>query len=305
MNQILSTQKVDNKKKKNSTPASISSVIRIFSIALIFFAIFLISTGSYAIYKNQSDLNKAIKKPTITLENETENTILLKVISENNIDTVKYYWNGQEETIINGEGKKYIEQRIDIKTGSNVLSVVATDINGGETSYSNQYTLNSNINIEALDNGKIKITSESDKLISYMTYRWDEEQETTIDINNTVVEQEIDVRPGIHTLTVILVDEENNTETKVQEINGVSTPQIDISFNEDYTKYVIKLTDEIGLQEVVITLNEDENQRFGQKLSGTEFEFEIPLYEGSDNKMQVTVTNSSNIEAERRVQYPK
>ncbi len=305
MNQILSTQKVDNKKKKNSTPASISSVIRIFSIALIFFAIFLISTGSYAIYKNQSDLNKAIKKPTITLENETENTILLKVISENNIDTVKYYWNGQEETIINGEGKKYIEQRIDIKTGSNVLTVVATDINGGETSYSNQYTLNSNINIEALDNGKIKITSESDKLISYMTYRWDEEQETTIDINNTVVEQEIDVRPGIHTLTVILVDEENNTETKVQEINGVSTPQIDISFNEDYTKYVIKLTDEIGLQEVVITLNEDENQRFGQKLSGTEFEFEIPLYEGSDNKMQVTVTNSSNIEAERRVQYPK
>ena len=305
MNQILPTQKVDNKKKKNSTPASISSVIRIFSIALIFFAIFLISTGSYAIYKNQSDLNKAIKKPTITLENETENTILLKVISENNIDTVKYYWNGQEETIINGEGKKYIEQRIDIKTGSNVLTVVATDINGGETSYSNQYTLNSNINIEALDNGKIKITSESDKLISYMTYRWDEEQETTIDINNTVVEQEIDVRPGIHTLTVILVDEENNTETKVQEINGVSTPQIDISFNEDYTKYVIKLTDEIGLQEVVITLNEDENQRFGQKLSGTEFEFEIPLYEGSDNKMQVTVTNSSNIEAERRVQYPK
>ena len=305
MNQILSTQKVDNKKKKNSTPASISSVIRIFSIALIFFAIFLISTGSYAIYKNQSDLNKAIKKPTITLENETENTILLKVISENNIDTVKYYWNGQEETIINGEGKKYIEQRIDIKTGSNVLSVVATDINGGETSYSNQYTLNSNINIEALENGKIKITSESDKLISYMTYRWDEEQETTIDINNTVVEQEIDVRPGLHTLTVILVDEENNTETKVQEINGVSTPKIDISFNEDNTKYVIKLTDEIGLQEVVITLNEDENQRFGQKLTGTEFEFEIPLYEGSDNKMQVTVTNSSNIEAERRVQYPK
>ena len=305
MNQILSTQKVDNKKKKNSTPASISSVIRIFSIALIFFAIFLISTGSYAIYKNQSDLNKAIKKPTITLENETENTILLKVISENNIDTVKYYWNGQEETIINGEGKKYIEQRIDIKTGSNVLTVVATDINGGETSYSNQYTLNSNINIEALDNGKIKITSESDKLISYMTYRWDEEQETTIDINNTAVEQEIDVRPGMHTLTVILVDEENNTETKVQEINGVSTPKIDISFNEDYTKYVIKLTDEIGLQEVIITLNEDENQRFGQKLSGTEFEFEIPLYEGSDNKMQVTVTNSSNIEAERRVQYPK
>lgn len=305
MNQILSTQKPQNKKQKHNAPAKISSVIRVFAVVLIFFAIFLIGSGTYAIYKNQNEIDKAVIKPTITLENETESTILLKVISENNIDTVTYYWNGSEEKVINGDGKKYIEQRIDIKTGSNILTVVARDVNGGETSYSNQYTLNSNINIESLDNGKIKITYEGDKLISYMTYRWDEEAETTVDINNTIVDEEIDVRAGIHTLTVILVDEENNTETKVQEINGVSTPIIDISFNEDYTKYVIKLTDQIGLQEVVITLNEDENQRFGQKLSGTEFEFEIPLYEGSDNKMQVTVTNSSNIEAERRVQYPK
>ncbi len=305
MNQILSTQKPQNKKQKHNAPANISSVIRVFAVVLIFFAIFLIGSGTYAIYKNQNEIDKAVIKPTITLENETESTILLKVISENNIDTVTYYWNGSEEKVINGDGKKYIEQRIDIKTGSNILTVVARDVNGGETSYSNQYTLNSNINIESLDNGKIKITYEGDKLISYMTYRWDEEAETTVDVNNTIVDEEIDVRAGIHTLTVILVDEENNTETKVQEINGVSTPIIDISFNEDYTKYVIKLTDQIGLQEVVITLNEDENQRFGQKLSGTEFEFEIPLYEGSDNKMQVTVTNSSNIEAERRVQYPK
>ena len=305
MNQILATQKPQSKKKRNNAQANINSITKVFATALIFFAIFLIGSGTYAIYKNQSNANKAIIKPTITLENESESTILLKVISENNLDTVTYYWNGSEETVINGEGKKYLEHQIDIKTGSNVLTVVAKDVNGGETSYSNQYTLNSNILIDSLDNGKISITYEGDKIITYMTYRWDEETETTVDINNTQVNEEIDARAGIHTLTVTLVDEENNTETKVQEINGVSTPTIEINFNEDYTKYVITLKDPIGLQEVIVTLNEDENQRFGQTLSGTEFQFEIPLYEGSDNKMQVNVTNTGNIEAERKVQFPK
>ena len=37
---------------------------------------------------------------------------------------------------------------------------------------------------------KIKITCEGDKTISYMTYRWDEDDENTIQINDTTIDEE-------------------------------------------------------------------------------------------------------------------
>ncbi len=49
---------------------------------------------------------------------------------------------------------------------------------------------------------------------------------------------------GKHTLTVVVVDVNNRTETKVQETNGVSIPTIDIKFNDDKTAYVINLKDD-------------------------------------------------------------
>ncbi len=63
-----------------------------------------------------------------------------------------------------------------------------------------------------------------------------------------------------HTLTVVVVDVNNRTETKVQKTNGVSIPTIDIKFNDDKTAYVINLKDDVELQEVVITLDEDDSK---------------------------------------------
>ena len=60
-----------------------------------------------------------------------------------------------------------------------------------------------------------------------MTYRWNEEEETRIDINGTTIEQEIEAIKGMNSLTVEVVDEDNNIDTKVQKINGVSKPKLD------------------------------------------------------------------------------
>ena len=49
MNQILSTTNASNG-KKNRGPAEISTVVKFFVISLIIFGIFMIGTGSYAIY---------------------------------------------------------------------------------------------------------------------------------------------------------------------------------------------------------------------------------------------------------------
>ena len=59
-----------------------------------------------------------------------------------------------------------------------------------------------------------------------MTYRWDDDDETTIQINDTKIEQEIDAKKGTHTLKVVVVDIDNKTDTKEQTIKGVSKPKV-------------------------------------------------------------------------------
>ena len=316
MNQILSTvpqPKKGGKMKKNKASIKVSSdskkVTRVFAIILLLFGIFIIGSGSYALYKGESTKNEQIatlNKPVISVESvdETGSTILLKVTSEIGIDKVIYQWNDANTTTLSANGSKYFEQKIQVPNGTNNLNINVTDIQGQEGTYSKKYEVNSNIMLEATDEGKIRITYEGTEEISYLTYRWDDQEEQRIDINDTTIDTQIDTLSGKHTLTVIVVDVNNNTETKVQQINGVSIPVIDISFNSDYTSYVIKLTDEIELKEVIVTLDEDENQKYGQKLSGKEFQFEIPLKEG-DNKMKVEVYNSDDQKAQRMVKFTK
>ena len=311
MNQILSTGMPNSKNKgKNKTKnyqgtSDIRSVTKFFVIVLLFFGIFMIGTSSYGLYRNMNQDASSQSIPTITVEKSDDTTLLLKVIGENNIDTITYYWNNGEQNTINGNDRKYIEQEINIPSGSNILNVEVTDVMGGQNTFSEQYEIDSNIQVEDLGNGNISITYEGDTQISYMTYRWDEEDETTVEINNTSFSQEIPARRGLHTLTVIVVDVDNKTETKIQEIQGIVEPSIEITTNEDFTKYLVTVSDEIGLSEVTIVMNNDENQKVTQQLSGTEFNFSIDIVENSDNVMNVTVTNSSGIQVNRTVKCTK
>lgn len=312
MNQILSTG--ENKKTKQTNykrgqKSEISSVIRVFTIILIIFGIVIIGNSVYGLYQNGENKKNVIQeqvKPTISVERaeESQNTITLKVTSAVGIDKVIYKWNDGKEVTLNGEKGKYIEQKIQIPKGTNNLNISATDIQGNENTYTKQYKLDSKINLEATKEGKIKITYSGDVEVSYMTYRWDDQEETKIDINDTKIDYEIETLSGRHKLTVAVVDINNETETKVQETNGVSVPKIDISLNDEETAYVIKVTDETELKEVIITLDEDESKRYGQKISGKEFQFEIALEEG-ENKMKVEVTNSDEQKSERMVKFTK
>ena len=142
MNQILSTEVPNAGKKKkhkrtSSGPADVKSVLKVFSIVLLIFAFFMIGTGSYAIYQNSQETQTAHSNPTITVEKiENDTVVFLKVVSEVNINEITYQWNDEQETTISGNGRKYIEERIDIPTGSNILNIHVTDVNGGENTYS-------------------------------------------------------------------------------------------------------------------------------------------------------------------------
>ena len=142
-----------------------------------------------------------------------------------------------------------------------------------------------------------------------MTYRWDDGEEQTIEINDTSIEEEIEAIKGLHTLTVIVVDENNNTDTKVQRINGVSKPKLEIDFDDEIKHFVIKTSDDEKLSKIEIRLNQDENQKYEINLEDMdlkELEYTLPMeLQMGDNVLEVTVYNSNGVTEYRGVRFIK
>ena len=304
MNQILSTSMpIDDKKKKrkkNGQPVPIGSVLKFFVIAIFVFGALLIGAGTYAMYKNQGNQQGQNLEPTISIENKTDNTIMLKITHKKNIDRVEYSWNDEDKNIVSGNNGKYLEKEISVPSGTNTLYVLVVDEDGKEMTYEKQYELESNINIEVSGN-KIRITYEGDTTISYMTYRWDEDDENTVEINDTKVDEEIQAIKGLHTLTVVVVDEDNNTDTKKQKINGVSKPKITMGIDEEREHFVIQASDDEKLSKLEFRLNEDDDQKFVLNLEEKnlkELQYVLPdtlKLKTGENIIEVTVYNSNGV----------
>ncbi len=308
MNQILSTTMSTNNKRgknKSSSPVVIKSILKFFAIAMLIFGVLIIGSGAYAIIQKQRTQQEENLQPSISIEDKTNDTILLKVVYGKNIAKLEYRWNDEEETTVNGNNGKYLEQEIKVPSGTNTLHVLIIDEDGKEIPYEKQYTRESNINFEVSGN-KIKITCSSEKTISYMTYRWDEEEEKTIQINDTNIEQEIDAIKGLHTLTVVTVDEDNNTDTKVQKINGVSKPKLSVTADETQTYFVIKASDEVKLSKLEFRINQDENQEYVlnlDKFDYNEIQYVVKVKElqSGENIIEVKITNEDGVTEESGV----
>lgn len=304
MNQILSTENIKEKKKRKG-PAEISSVAKFFSISILIFGIFIIGTASYSMYKDYQD-SQTITKPTVNVSQTGEDTIVLKVLHDKALAKVTYSWKDDEVIDLNVNGRKNIEQEIEIPTGTNILKIYAQDVNGQEINFTNTYTREGEITLDVTkqeDGNNIIISATGKSELSYLTYRWDEEEETRIDINNTQIEQEIEVIKGTHTLTVIVVDVNNNTETKEIEVQGVTKPKLEVAPDASGNNFVVTMSDEQGLEKVEFIINETKKYRV--MLDGkTEHEFSYPLEEG-ENKLNVTVYNTSGVTENRKVKITK
>lgn len=306
MNQILSIEDNGHKKKKekmknksrSNTPMEITSILKFFSIAILVFGIFIIGTGSYSMYKDSQDETSNVK-PTISIEQIQENKVKLKVTHNKELSKVKYNWNDETENEVQANGKKSVEQTIDIPTGYNILNITATDISGQVSTSQTTYTIQGDITIDITqeeDGNNIVITASGKDQLSYMTYRWDEEEEIKVDINDTLLEQSIETKKGIHQLTVIVVDINNKTETKEIEIQGVTKPKLEIT-TDGSSNFIIKASDEQGLKKIEFKINE---QSYVLNLDGrTELEYQYPLVDG-ENLLDVTVYNQSDVSENKK-----
>ena len=291
MNQILSVNNENQKNNKNKQPANIKSVIKVFVIVLIVFAICTIGIGVYAIINNSEIINNSKETvPQISVETtDSEDMIKLKILHNREIKEVNYSWNQENEQKIEGNKRKTIEETIEVPEGKNTLYVTAIDINDQESTYKKEYKNGGiDISFDSVDENT-RIIVESSKIISYITYRWDENIENTVEVNDTTFQKEIETLKGTHTLTVVAVDENNKSETAKKIVIGATRPTIDITVeNKEY--YVIKVVDENELKKVEI-ITEDGTKTL--EPTDKEFEYKVELKSGNDNKMIVRAYNSN------------
>lgn len=299
MNQILSVSNNQDKKKYNGSQKDINSIVRFLAIILIIFGVFVIGSGSYAIYKNSNNVESATTKPTILVENKSEDTILLKVMHDKEISEIFYNWNDKENNKIDGKQRKYVEQEIKAPLGTNVLNVIAKDINGQEINYKKEYRVETGININLqLEGNNIKLSVEGQNNLSYVTYKWDEGEEVKKDINGNKFDTEIEIPKGEHLLTIVAVDIENNTETKEQKVKGVTKPKVNVTIEGE--NYLITASDEEGLKKVAFKTEDGKSYFINLDNGEKEFVYRFPLKQG-DNRIEVTVYNINDITAEKKV----
>lgn len=296
MNQILYT----GGKKKGSK--DIKLVMKVFSITIIVFGLFLTSNASYTLYKNMNQSsNTSTDKPIINVEKVNDQYVLISASHSKQINNIVYQWNEEDPITVEGNGTTSLQEEVKLPSGTNTLKITATDLNGQSISYEKQYIAGSLPEIDlSVDGTNIKATVTSEEGLSYITYRWDDEEETREEVDGeTSSELTIEIPQGLHTLTIIAVDINNNTETKTQDVKGVTKPVLEVT--TDGQNFIIKATDKENLEKIEYSLNGEENSI---DIDGTEYNYNIPLVDG-ENKLIITVYNSNGLTVQRKCKFVK
>ena len=267
MNQILLTD-IQNSKKKNNKysgknfSSDTKKIIIFFSVALLVFATAIL--GVYVFKISKKEEKKPIGKPELSLE-QSENQVKIKAEAEAGIAKMIYTWNDEQPVEVEMNGRTTHEEALEIPEGQNNLNVLIIDKNGKEIETNKQFyieeTAKPTVELdETIGNGKVKIIAiDENNFIKYITYKWNDEEEITIEAENenqTVLETMIDVKRGKNTLTVTAVNGLAKTETIDRIFEGVNNPIIEVTRSGN-TVY-IKTTHDMGFEKITYIVNGQE-----------------------------------------------
>lgn len=264
MNQIL-----DYNPNKSSGGGSSGSdkVTRVFALILICFAICLVAAGAYNLIKNKE--NSQVEAPIITeakiTVEQTESEVVVNVSHDKVIEKLIYNWDSQKETTIPGKNSSTMEEKIPLLAGNHTLNIKVIDIDGVESTY--QETIESEtgedqifpvIELKVTDEKKLKVTATDETEISYVTYRWNDEEEIRVDVSEEdkkKIEFEIDILKGKNDIVIVAVDANNKVTTEQESFTGVTKPDITVTIAADKRTVDIKCYHENGIKEVGLNIN--------------------------------------------------
>lgn len=290
MNQILLTNNQKNSKYKENKTIDIKKIIVFFSIAIIIFAISIISIYTYKILKKP----KLQEQLELTMET-VEDKVRVIAKSDLGLNKIIYTWNDSDAQEIEMNGKKSYEEMLDIPEGNNTLNVKIIDQNNKTTEKKETFNNQENegkpelkIDEEVLTRtGKIKIiASDETNKLEYITYQWNDEEEIKIEAqeDKKTIDTTIDVKRGKNKLKIKAVNSlgiENNLE---KELKGVNKPIIKVVKNGNQLE--MKITHDIGFKKIEFTINGQEyayDENFSQYDSNKkEIVYKFDMKEGEN-----------------------
>ena len=301
MNQILYTGGKNNKGKMKDT----QKIIIFFIIFLIVFAICLIGVGTNLLRKVKNEDNNNSVSTNTTLENpeplpeasmieimfdsQQLGEVIVMVSSTKNIESISYWWDGEEPKLIEldvTEQIKEYETVLTAKYGSNTLNVEVTDEEG--------YVQNANKIV--IGDSKPQIEIGTDDSNNYVIKAKDDEKidRVTIKINGQVEEIEVNAKTFEHTISI---PEGNPTiDVTVYNLNGlyenkqVQVPEITIG-TDGSKNYVINAKDNEEIDRVIIKLN-DQTEEID--VNAATFEYTVPIPQGY-SLIEVTVYDKDGL----------
>lgn len=291
MNQILYVQK---EKKKGST-VEINKIVMFFSIAIIVFGLVMLGEGVYGSYKN-GEMREVIENttPTIALDREGQQ-LKISVSHIRKLQSLTYNWNNDEDTVmeIDVTSKTSLVQRIELPAGENEFNITAIDVNGKTTNLTKEFYMETGrditkpvIDISVVGN-YIKVVATDETALSYLTYRWNEDEETTIQADVTdsgKIEMNVEILRGKNTITIIAVDSSNNAISREETFEGRVKPTIEVWADGNQLHIVGK--HDTGVKQIDYTIN---GQTYSvQSPVGTEMTAVQTLSSGY-NRVSITV----------------
>lgn len=302
MNQILYVEK-----DKKQPSLNVNQIVRFFGIALIVFGVLIAGQGIYGVARDAGISQKfETATPVVNIDRDGQ-YLIIKVSHIKPIESIVYNWNDDEDVTINGNNRKNITERIELPGGNNTFNLIARDTRGKETTITKDYSIDTGrdiqkpkIELNILGNyAKITITDETK--LSYVTYRWNDEEEKRIEpsgAEEAKIEGSIEILKGKNTLTIIAVDSSNNTTKREETFEGRVKPTVEVYADGD--AFLIIGKHEKAIDRIEYTLN---GQKYKvQFTAGPEMQYRQKIQEGY-NHISVQVYSVDNTVASYEGEY--
>ena len=281
--------KLDNKTTK-----------RIFAIALIIFGLVMFVSGLIGTINYFSTPQGPVIEYPVVSTMQSNNILTLSVKNDVAIDVIEYSWNNGRVMEILGNNSLEITRDITVPVGENILTLNIIDVTGKTTPMSKSFvgtavedTQKPEIDVVVVGS-KLNIIAKtvSETKLSYLTYKWNNEEEKRLDAtgDQSSIETTIDVLNGTNTLTIVVVNENGISQTQVKEYIGVKKPEIDVKKDETGEYLLIKITHEKAVKSADIIFNGKNIVLTPDRFGKPEVDLKLKLKE-KVNTVKITATS--------------
>ena len=283
----------DYKRGKNQR-AEIKSIIKIYCLIIIVFAVTLIGKSAYAMITNKTKQSDNITVHALQMNAE----VTLTFNATKPISKIVYSWDDNGSSYVSGDGRNNFKKTIEIPYGNPVLTVRVYDCYETEHVYTKTY-INTNADqtkpkIEVAAAPKaIQITATDDYGIKEIIYNWIGKEPIHISVDDaaTTATTTVEITEAVSdTLTITAIDVNNNQTTLEQKVEASHKPVL--TFSLDGKNLVINAKDDVGITNIKATVDDQKADQPIENLK--ELSTTIQLTSG-EHYIKVTVTNLNGL----------